>query len=371
MKNTTTKKASAKKKLLPAAGSLLISAAMLSTSTYAWFTMNKEVQVSGMEVHTKVSSNLLICGDNVEGNYSSDELIQVRKALLEPTSTVSGATGSFFYTLDAAADGKKIHDITGANADPYKPYSELTSDTTTGHTITALTTGAADLISTTSNSSRSSAGAGKGAFDATFNSAYGITGSATAAEGENAYGYVDYVFYLKATSDTNSQAINMTRCNLLYDDKAIGNTDSDPTKGDKAWRVAVFASKLADGKGGIGDSDAAVSPDNASTTNSKGILALENTGNQTSGQAVSDTNALGAVAYNPAGGIVIGTIANSGSTEYYKVTVRLWLEGEDKTCKSDTYAQLTDHWKLDLAFELGKGTPVSAIGSTEDAFNPA
>lgn len=41
MKNNTTKKASAKKKLLPAAGSLLISAAMLGTSTYAWFTMNK------------------------------------------------------------------------------------------------------------------------------------------------------------------------------------------------------------------------------------------------------------------------------------------------------------------------------------------
>ena len=366
--NNNKKKSSAARKLIPAIGMLTVSAMMLSSSTYAWFTMNKEVTVSGMEVHTKVSSNLLICGDNVEGNYSSDELVQVRKALLEPVSTVSGATGSFYYTLDAAADGKKIHAI---SADPYKPYSEATADSTASHVITALGTGAKDLISTTDNPTRSSEGAGKGAFDATFNTAYGITGSATAAEGANAYGYVDYVFYLKATSDTNTQAINMTRCNLLYNDAAITNADTDATKGDKAWRVAVFSSKLADGKGGIGDTDAAVSPDNATTTNSKGILAMANTGNQTANNAVSGPAALGAVTYNPAGGIVIGTISASGTTEYYKITVRLWLEGEDKTCKSDTYALLTNNYKLDLAFELGKGTAVSAIGSTTDAFAPA
>ena len=60
MKNTTTKKASAKKKLLPAAGSLAISAVMLSTSTYAWFTMSREVEVTGIKMTASVPQNLEI-----------------------------------------------------------------------------------------------------------------------------------------------------------------------------------------------------------------------------------------------------------------------------------------------------------------------
>ena len=36
-------KNSAAKKIIPAVGMLALSATMLSTSTYAWFTMNKEV----------------------------------------------------------------------------------------------------------------------------------------------------------------------------------------------------------------------------------------------------------------------------------------------------------------------------------------
>lgn len=46
----TKKKNSATKKLIPAAGSLLISAAMLSTSTYAWFTMSREVEVQNIQM---------------------------------------------------------------------------------------------------------------------------------------------------------------------------------------------------------------------------------------------------------------------------------------------------------------------------------
>lgn len=44
------KEKSNKRKLLGAIASLLLSAAMLSTSTYAWFTMNKEVEVRNLTV---------------------------------------------------------------------------------------------------------------------------------------------------------------------------------------------------------------------------------------------------------------------------------------------------------------------------------
>jgi len=57
-KTNTNKKSSARKKLIPAAGSLMISAAMLSTSTYAWFTMNKEVEVTGLKMQATASAGL-------------------------------------------------------------------------------------------------------------------------------------------------------------------------------------------------------------------------------------------------------------------------------------------------------------------------
>lgn len=59
MKKVNTKP-SAKKKLIPAAGSLLISAAMLGTSTYAWFTMSREVEVQNIQMTATVPEDIQI-----------------------------------------------------------------------------------------------------------------------------------------------------------------------------------------------------------------------------------------------------------------------------------------------------------------------
>ncbi|MDD6268467.1 MAG: hypothetical protein PUA84_00215 [Oscillospiraceae bacterium] len=56
----TTKKSSAKRKLIPAVGMLTTSAIMLSSATYAWFTMNKEVQVTGLSMSATSSDGLEI-----------------------------------------------------------------------------------------------------------------------------------------------------------------------------------------------------------------------------------------------------------------------------------------------------------------------
>lgn len=53
-------KSSARKKLIPAAGSLMISAAMLSTSTYAWFTMSREVEVRNIKMTATVPEDIQI-----------------------------------------------------------------------------------------------------------------------------------------------------------------------------------------------------------------------------------------------------------------------------------------------------------------------
>ena len=328
------------KKIAGASAMLMLSATMLGTSTFAWFTMNKEVKVSGMEVKTKVSGNLLICEDNVESRYSNDELVQARKALLEPVSTVSGKDGSFYYTLDAAADGHKIHSTTsGTSATPYVLYGE--------------------------NTSKSDAAADKTQYDNAFNSAYGITTAATDGEYNAAYGYVDYTFYLKATSDAANQDLRMTRCNIVKDNGTSGTSvladDND------AWRVAVFAMALPDSDTHAGVWSTSVTDSNADAA--KTILTPAGATNFTANEAVSSTTATSAVAYNTAA--TIDTISTVGTTKYYKVVVRLWLEGEDTSCFSEYYAANKELYKVDLMFELGKGTAVTNIGSTTAAPTPA
>ena len=60
MKNNNKKKGNTAKKLLPAAMMLAVSASMLGTSTYAWFTMNKVVEVTGLQMQATASSGLEI-----------------------------------------------------------------------------------------------------------------------------------------------------------------------------------------------------------------------------------------------------------------------------------------------------------------------
>ena len=290
---TTKKKNSATKKLLPAVGMLAISATMLATSTYAWFTMNKEVAVTGMQVNTTVGSNLLISHDttadttpNAETTFYTSDITAV-SALLEPVSTVNGK--NFFYTSTSNVQGNG-----NAIMDTYVTY---------------------DPDSTTA-----------------FNTNYQTSG---------AVGYVDYAFELKANNTTSSkQYIDVTDLELTY-----GGTSAD-----KAYRVAFFVEDLGTdhtgGAGAAGDLVAIVKDSTAT--------------NFDTNQAVTSTSALGAVTYNNPG-LKIAEVAG-GTTHYYKVVARLWIEGEDNTCNNSTFNTLKDNWGLNMTLKLNdSSTPVNAL----------
>ena len=337
MKKNEKRKNSTMKKLIPAAGMLALSASMLATSTYAWFTMSKEVQVTGMQLKTTVGSNLLISTTNMDADYTSQTLSQTREALLEPVSSINGTTGSFYYTVNAKANGDAV-------VDAYEKYAENAE--TAVQNVTA----------------------GKVNYDSNFNKAYklGASGVFTAdniamtndANGAG-YGYMDYTFYLKATSNgtasTTNQELRMTKCDLDYNSAAL---DSDGVAGkvggpDRAWRVAVFAQDITSTKAGTGivPTDVAATADNQ-----KGLISLAGAVNQTAGKAVnSPTTATGDVVNKGSTGVKLATISTNNAISYYKVTVRLWLEGEDTTCTSETYAALTNKYNLDLAFQLTDG----------------
>lgn len=318
------------KRIAASATMLAVSAAMLGTSTYAWFTMNKEVQVNGLALQTKVSSNLLISSNNEEGTYKADTLIEGRKALLEPVSSVTAQTGKFFYTLDAAENGSKAHTDFSVNANKYTAYAEGT------------------------NTNDGAAVAGKHYFDNAFNEAYGI--DPAASDFGTAYGYVDYVFYLKATGTAAGQQIRMTRCDLDYAADKANITYGAAGTGDKAWRVALFAKELTDAQAGIGNSGSGAAVGQldpaAQTETAKCILAPVGATYFTGGAVATDSTK----STITTGTGLIDTIG-AGTTKYYKVLVRVWLEGEDTTCNSNTYAALeSGQWKLDLDFKLLNAT---------------
>src|SRR5574344_2041495 len=65
---TEKRKNSALKKLIPAVAMLATSAVMLSTATYAWFTMNKEVKMTGLNMTATVGEGIEIALAEVADN---------------------------------------------------------------------------------------------------------------------------------------------------------------------------------------------------------------------------------------------------------------------------------------------------------------
>ena len=347
MKKTNNK--SPMKRIAASATMLAVSATMLGTSTYAWFTMNKTVTVNGMEVRTKVGANLLVCDTNVETDYTTS-LSQTRAALLEPVSTIDGK--NFAYTVNANARGQAL------TTPKWYTYGE-SADPSIANTV-----------------------AGKTNYDSVFNGVYGISNitsenislnNTSGSERDGAaYGYVDYTIYLKATNDGTDRYINMTKCNLLKDNAAIDNTGKTAgVNANRAWRVAVFVAGTEAGtttaSPQTGTATSILTLDGAQTFSKKPAsgetAAVPDKAMKITTSGETTTYALDEVSYNAPVNIAdVGETA--GTTGYYKVVVRLWLEGEDDTCNSATYAALNKDYTLDLEFKLQSETGgVTNIGS--------
>lgn len=297
-----------KRKLLSAIGMLTVSATMLATSTFAWFTMNKRAKVENLSLKATVSSNLLISPDNSSDATYDKELKKNISALLAPSSTVNGV--DYFYTLDAAADGHKLRGPD--NEYPFLHYTE---------------TQTLDVLDTYADKTK---------YDSVFNLNYNINTANpdTLEEFKTAYGYVDYVMYLKATSTEENQKIVLSKCNMLYKDTALK---------DKAWRAALF----------VQETSAKTQP--ASTGTLVSILSPDGAENHNTNKAADTISTIGTVLKNGSEAIVDDTI-DVGETKYYKVVLRVWIEGEDKTCTTEVYGKQTDKYKLNLEFVIDNDT---------------
>ena len=87
------------KKLIPAFCAMLVSAAMLGTSTYAWFSVNKKVEAKGMSVTAQANTQyFVISTDTTFGT-------EIEKTLTETQITQKGNAGT--GTVYPAAYGVK------------------------------------------------------------------------------------------------------------------------------------------------------------------------------------------------------------------------------------------------------------------------
>lgn len=112
------------RRLIPAIAMLLVSAVMLSTASFAWFTIGTEAYADGMEVSASAASSLLIVdGDTDNGEQDvtvlfndADNKITFEKKgdKLEPASYVKeeGEDKNTLYTL---ADATLVDHVSGAH----------------------------------------------------------------------------------------------------------------------------------------------------------------------------------------------------------------------------------------------------------------
>lgn len=151
-KNTkkTDKKSSARRKLIPAVAMMMTSAAMLTTSTYAWFTMSKEVSVSSIQLTASVPETLEISlgkvsesvlsapGTDTVGWKNTVAFTDCYSAIgkLIPASSVDGS--SIFYTSGAKDNGLSIKEdavFMTASSSATKKITGSTSDVTSGYYV--------------------------------------------------------------------------------------------------------------------------------------------------------------------------------------------------------------------------------------------
>lgn len=329
MKTNEKKNTSAKKKLIPAVAMLTTSAVMLSTATYAWFTMSREVEVTGIKLTAttpqtievslgKATAGATITSKTEATEPGDDEKLWSNKAAtssvyasfgkLIPASTTDGL--NLYYTTKATENGKNV-DISGENA-----FIKATETNNAGWTFQADGKSSAEEKNLTAD---------------------------TDGEGY----YLDIPVWFRTT--------NITDVNLGVDVTVTDpNSESADTKGDlyKATRVAFLTSDKTTAKGVFLGAETDV---NTAYYKKKAVKAATGTGedsyygNVTVAKEVT-ANAAGQVTNSDSTDVASVTGVGNGKTGYstpVKYYIRVWLEGEDKNCWNANAGQ---SFNVDLKF---------------------
>ena len=318
MKTNEKKNTSAKKKLIPAVAMLTTSAVMLSTATYAWFTMSREVEVTGIKLTATTPQTIEIslgrattqatidnttwatapkndaADTDLWSNKAATSSVYASFGKLIPASSTDGT--NLYYTTKAKENGKSV-DITGANA-----FTQATENNNAGWTF--QTAGASS--ETESNLTADTKGEGY---------------------------YLDIPVWFRTT---NVEDVKLGVDVTVTDP----NADDDNTKGDlyKATRVAILNEDRSAANGGVflgaeTDVDTGYYKKKAVRANT-GTSENDYYGTVTVAKEVT-ANTAGQVTNSDSTEVANVTGVGTGKTGYStpaKYYIRVWLEGEDVNC---------------------------------------
>lgn len=389
----TKKNASNKKKLLSAVSMLTVSAVMLSTATYAWFTMSREVEIKNIQMTATVPEDVQIAIGQIGKSANSSEVSnKVSEGALGNSTGFLMTSGSATSVIKPRETGdyQAIDWSNTVDISKYYAFGKLIpASSTTGQNIfftpdangvgktvkpdaeffTAASANAAQDASTMHS------GSGKlnaTAFPYTNTNDRNGSGTWTGYSGATAWNvtnddgyYVDIPVWLR-TSSTEGVSLKVSAyVKDAANDDAIDklakedNPTADGERLYKAIRVAVlqdngtsFAGsgagllKVADSKYGSGsvlnwyDRDA--NNGSGTKTNENKNKALD---------AVTGTSGTYGIPVQYDGNSTMFTLKEGKGTSYgpaTQVIVRVWLEGEDPDCWNETAGQ---DWSINLKFE--------------------
>lgn len=291
------------KKLLMACIMLVISAFMVTTSTYAWFTMNTTVTATNMQVKAVAEKGILI---NEVASYDStswdDQATtnQTAGIALRATSTADTKTWYVAYS-------KVATDAAGASAGQQSRHLTAEGYRTLG--TSPLTTSVETVNAVAgSNAQR----------EITY---VDLNGNGSYDDGEGYY--VKYTYYIKSSADAITCGLTAGAQNLnITEVRATGNSGSADL--DKALRVAV----VVNGKAYI------FAP--VTTTTTSYYVAAGNTATTvlSGAQATSLTT-------------IPATTANG-----VPVYIYVYFEGEDANLKTQFVTNTLDDLTVEVDFSL-------------------
>jgi hypothetical protein len=375
------------RKLLPAAGMLSVSAMMLATSTYAWFTMSREVEVKNIKLTASVPEDLQISlgkldtddgsGDGYSNNYGNlvavanasnanngqvDEpgtvseywanTVDVSKyyklGTILPASSTDGL--NVYFTPDAAGVGKNLK----TNA---KFYKAVEGDTVESDGSTAATgdeehtsTYEATLHAITGKSDADISGdtwepALATAYNVTMDAGYFVDIPVWIRSGAKEDVYVAVDAYVTTNSTIDGDDLYLAaRAVILGEDKDVTSNllEIKKEKFDSTDSIVDFM----DTTNASGEAVASIDGNNAPTYGTEDHY---------------DGSLLSNDAYK---------IEKADDGENYgaatKLWIRVWLEGEDPNCWNDNAGQ---DFNISLKFtkdRLYNSTAATAAGVAQD-----
>lgn len=292
------------KKLIPAFAMLLMSAVLLSTASFAWFSMNTVVTATNMQVKAVADQGILI-----------NEVPTASDANWDSAATTSQSEGIILHATSTAN-----------TASWYVAHSKVSNDAaaaTAGHASSNLTDGY-KVLGTDIATGQSTVAAVSGS-----NAQHIIT--FVDADADNAYDngegyYVMYTYYIKSSAgaittlfDANGQTFNI---------KTVTATSTSATSADldKSLRVAI----VINGKAYI----------YAPVSGATGTYYVN--------ASSTATTVLDSTVSTPTALATIPASTDAGTP----VQVYLYFEGEDTNLKTSNITTALDTMIVEIQFEL-------------------